>query len=398
MSAARPIDSESGGVSTGSVDSMSSGEGVADKNDAAPVRRRRWMPFLLLLLVLLLLGSWGGNWLHGRLLYVHETDARVVADMIAVASRVEGWVRAVEVREGDVVARGDRLATIDARRATLRLEELRAELSSLSAERRRVDAQRGMVDERTQSRLASVRSQLSAANALAGSLEHEARLSTTEFQRAQKLSKTGVVSTNALDRARTKFHRAKQELLRARADVVGARAKLAEMQAERGELEILDAERTVLDTKLVQAKARVGRQALVVEEHSVIAPSDGVISRMFSESGEFLRLGQRVALLHDPAKIWIEANVRETEIGRVRVGQLVSIVVDAYPDEPIAGRVERIGQATTGEFALLPTPNPSGNFTKVTQRLPVRIAVPQLQDRLRPGMLVEVDIRVGEEP
>ena len=168
------------------------------------------------------------------------------------------------------------------------------------------------------------------------------------------------------------------------------------MEAERGELDVLDAERAVLATKVRQAKARIARQALGVEEHSVVAPADGVISRTFTEVGEFLRLGQRVALLHDPNEIWVEANVRETEIGRVRAGQAVSIVVDAYPDESIKGKVERIGQATTGEFALLPTPNPSGNFTKVTQRLPVRIGLTQREDRLRPGMLVEVDIAVGE--
>ena len=391
MSAARPIEPEKEQAQETPRDARTAAAGAA-----VPVRRRRWIPLLLLLLSLIVLGLWGGSWLHGRLLYVHETDARVVADMIAIGSRVEGWVREVHVREGDRVKKGQPLASIDDRRAALRLEELRAELASLTAERQRVSARREMVDEQTRSRRSSVRSQLSAAQALAESVGHEASLATAEFKRAAQLSKTGVVSTNQLDRSKTAYHRAKQELLRAQADVAGARAKLREMEAERGELDVLDAERAVLATKVRQAKARIARQALGVEEHSVVAPADGVISRTFTEVGEFLRLGQRVALLHDPNEIWVEANVRETEIGRVRAGQAVSIVVDAYPDESIKGKVERIGQATTGEFALLPTPNPSGNFTKVTQRLPVRIGLTQREDRLRPGMLVEVDIAVGE--
>lgn len=349
----------------------------------------------MLLATLAALLTWGGRWVHFRLLYVHETDARVVADMVAVGARVEGWVTEFDVREGDSVERGQRIAQIDVRAANLRLKELRSEHSSLQAERKRVDAQRVMVDQQTRSRLRSVASQLSAAQALAESLEHEARLTTAEFKRAEKLSKTGVASANELDRARTTYHRAKQALLSARADVAGARAKLAEMQAQRQELLVLDAEAEVLDQKLNQYAARVEQQALVIEDHAITAPRDGVISRTFVDAGELLRLGQRVVLLHDPSTIWVEANIRETEIGRVKIGQPVQIVVDAYPERPIEGRVERIGQATTGEFALLPTPNPSGNFTKVTQRLPVRIAVEQVDGLLRPGMLVEVDVDVA---
>ncbi len=88
--------------------------------------------------------------------------------------------------------------------------------------------------------------------------------------------------------------------------------------------------------------------------------------------------------------------MRETDVGRVRPGQRVRVVVDAYPERPFEGRVERVGHAATSEFALLPTPNPSGNFTKVTQRLAVRVAVAQQQGLLKPGLLVEVFIHVDD--
>ena len=94
---------------------------------------------------------------------------------------------------------------------------------------------------------------------------------------------------------------------------------------------------------------------------------------------------------------FIEANIKETEVRKLRIGQSVDISVDAFPDLEIVGRVEAIGNSTTSEFALLPTPNPSGNFTKITQRLPVRIKVEQEKGLLRPGMMVEVNIDIRDQ-
>ena len=94
--------------------------------------------------------------------------------------------------------------------------------------------------------------------------------------------------------------------------------------------------------------------------------------------------------LHDPAAIWVETNIRETDIGRLRVGQLVRVAVDAYPGEAFQGRVERIGHAANSQYALLTRLNESGTFTKVTQRLEVQIAVDGNDGRLRPGMMVDV--------
>ena len=131
-----------------------------------------------------------------------------------------------------------------------------------------------------------------------------------------------------------------------------------------------------------------------IELRQVVSPVDGVISRTFIAAGEYASAGQRLLLLHDPTKIWIEARFRETDIRRLTVGQHVHITIDAYPDETFEGTIERIGHAATSEFALLPTPNPTGNFTKVTQRLPVRIAIQQRDGRLRPGMMVEAYVDI----
>ena len=98
--------------------------------------------------------------------------------------------------------------------------------------------------------------------------------------------------------------------------------------------------------------------------------------------------------MHDPNEVWVEANIKETQVGRLKLGQKVLVAVDAYPDDTFTGRVSRIGSATTARFALLPTPNPSGNFTKITQRVPVKIDIVDPPKPLTPGMMVEVEIDV----
>ena len=119
-----------------------------------------------------------------------------------------------------------------------------------------------------------------------------------------------------------------------------------------------------------------------------------MIAKTFANKGEYVFAGQRLALFHDPDKIWIAANVKETDIADVELGQKADIVVDAYPERKFTATVYRIGRTATSKFALLPDPNPSGNFTKVTQRLPVRLLFDQKDVLLRPGMMVEVDIDI----
>ena len=102
-------------------------------------------------------------------------------------------------------------------------------------------------------------------------------------------------------------------------------------------------------------------------------------------------------MMHDPDNVWVDANIKETEIRRLRPGQSVDVSVDAYPDEVFVGTIEKIGHAATSQFSLLPSTNPSGNFTKVTQRLTVKIALQQRDGLLKPGMMVEVSIDIRDQ-
>ena len=140
-----------------------------------------------------------------------------------------------------------------------------------------------------------------------------------------------------------------------------------------------------------QLRAQRERAALDLEDRTLVMPFDGVVDQVFVDKGEYVTPGQRLLMVHDPGRVRVEANVKETDIRFFRPGKHVTITVDALPGRRFAGTVTRVGQAATSEFALLPNPNPSGNFTKITQRLPVRIAVEQAAGALKPGMMVELE-------
>ena len=194
-------------------------------------------------------------------------------------------------------------------------------------------------------------------------------------------------------------------------DARGARARLAELEAElrRWEAELAahasgdgatsapDQERAILEAQRDAVLARIRRQGLDVSAHTVVSPLAGVVSKVFVEAGEHVEPGQRIALVHDPRTVHVQANIRETEVRKLALGQRVRIEVDAYPDRSFEGTVNAIGLAATSTFALLPSAKPGGSFTKVTQRFPVRIALEPDGESLRPGMMVEVFIDITDE-
>jgi membrane fusion protein (multidrug efflux system) len=136
------------------------------------------------------------------------------------------------------------------------------------------------------------------------------------------------------------------------------------------------------------------RAELNLEHRFLRSPVDAVIDRTFANDGEYVLPGQRLVMLHDRRDVRVECNVVETYIRFLEVGMPATVTVDAFPDEIFEGHITRVGDVATSQFALLPNPNPSGNFTKIAQRLPVRIAIEQRGNMLRPGMMVEVKIAI----
>ena len=350
---------------------------------------------LLLLCVVTLVV--GGRWLHHRFTHVSTDDARIAADMVAISSRVAGWVDEIEVRRGDRVEFGAAIADIDDRDSKLTLTETAAHLQVIEQEISTTEARREMIDHQTSSHIQSRRSQLHAAQAALQVVEADLGFQRSEFDRGEMLLAQGAISQSARERLFKEHTSAEQTQLQARAEVTAAEAALSEAAAARAELGVLDSQLLGLGAQADGLRAQMARQRLDLEDRAVRSPLAGVVDATFVKVGEYIRPGQRLVAIHDPEKIWVDANIKETQIRHVAVGQEVEVRVDAYPDRVFRGTVERIGDAANSQFALLPSPNPSGNFTKIAQRLRVKISLGQEANLLRPGMMVAVDIDVRDD-
>jgi len=350
----------------------------------------------LIIIALVLAGGWFAvQEAHQRVRFVKELDARIVAELVAVSSRVAGRLTEVSVRSGDTITRGQVLARVDARESELLVAELEARAKGLESERKRMMAERDLVDMQTRTRLETQLSTANAAQATANALDPQLELARSELARAESLFDKRVVAMQEVEQRRATARRIEGEHRAAKAEYEEAVARLSESRADRARLKVIDEELDMLAYRRDELLAKLAQQQLDLEDRVIRAPLDGVVDTTFVEAGEYVRPGQRLAIVHDPGNVWVESNIKETQIARLRVGQPARITVDAYPDARYTGKLESIGSSTTASYALLPNPNPSGNFTKVTQRLPVRIALENADRRLHPGMMVEVQIDVG---
>lgn len=361
---------------------------------ANPLRRARGFQRSIVLVVILAAVVVAGFEIHDRVTHVSETDARIAGHLVTISSRVSGWVTDVSVEEGDAVNAKEVLAIIDDRESRLRVKQLEAQLRTIEADRERLGAERALIDEQTRSRLETQQSRLNAARASVSALDAQSELATAELARARSLFGKNVISRQELEKAQAEARRLEGQNRMAVAELEESRAKLVEERAERARLKVLDKLVEKLGHERAELQSQLEQQKLDLADRTIRSPVNGVVDKTFVDVGEFVNPGQRLAIVHDPADIWVEANIKETQIRKLALGLPVEVFVDAFPDDAFTGEIISIGHSTTGSFALLPNPNPSGNFTKITQRLPVRIAIEQREQKLRPGMMVEVRIDV----
>jgi len=206
-----------------------------------------------------------------------------------------------------------------------------------------------------------------------------------DYERAQSLVKDGVATQARLDTASAGYQSAQASVTRSDAGLKAARTQVGTLQADRASLE----------AKLQAAKAAEQLAQLDLEATTLRAPTDGLVGNLSAKLGERVNAGLRLLSLVSAGPVWVEANFKETQLTKVVVGQPVMVRVDAFPDAEIKGRVESIAPASGAEFALLPPDNATGNFTKIVQRLPVKVTLeltPEQNQRLRSGMSVEAEI------
>jgi membrane fusion protein (multidrug efflux system) len=358
-------------------------------------RWRVWAKTWFIVILALVLLAWGGSWVKHRWTHVVVDDARIDGEVVTISSRVSGWLTDLPVIEGDYVKAGQPIAHIDDRDARLHREVLVARLKAIERQMGVTRAQSGQIAQETTGKYESEANRLTAAQAEVASMEANLRQAKLDQDRAAGLAAKEYISRQDMDRARLAYAQAQEAHRKALAEVAAARGNLAAAGGSRKQVAVMQQQIEVLEQQAAEIRAEIARQDVDLGDRTIKAPADGRIVMTFVRKGEHVAAGQRIAMFHDPKQIWVQANVKETAIGQLKPGMPVDVRIDAYPGRVFHGEIYRIGQAATSKFALLPDPNPSGNFTKITQRLPVRILLTDKDLALRPGMMAEVDIAVG---
>lgn len=376
-------------MSNGLAKMRARGQGMVGDVLAAPNSRLKLLGGVGLIALAVI-----GTWLYGRYSHVYVQDSRLSATMVSVSSRAAGWITNFPAKEGATVKKGDLLVEIDARDAVLMLAELEAGLDAARAEKAALGLSRDQTDSRTKGQYDMAQAMLDEATARHNGAQSDQQLARADFKRINALYKDKVISAQRWETERNRLNKAEQENARALAAVEAARAAMATAQSARMELQVQEERLRMAAAQEARLAAQRERQALDISDRAVKSPVNGVVDETFANPGEYVRPGQRLLMIHDQNNIWVNANIKENEIRHVRIGAHATVSVDAYPGEKFDGKVVRIGNAATSQFALLPNPNPSGNFTKIAQRLEVRIDVAQRDHLLKPGMMVEVAIDI----
>jgi membrane fusion protein (multidrug efflux system) len=305
-------------------------------------------------------------------------DAYVRAEMTRLSSRVAGEILTVAANDFQRVKAGDLLIQIDP--ADYQAQVAQAE-ASVAAAQAALDNLSNQV-ELQYATIAQAEAQLVSAAAQ----EVEAK---QEQERQQSLSQTE-------SGTRQKFEQATAAYAKAQADVRASRAVIA---AQRHQMEVLAGTKKQRAADVLGAQAALASARLKLGYTKIVAPFDGVVGERQVQPGDYVNIGSNLINVVPLPNVYVMANYKETQLTRVKPGQSVDITVDSFPNQKLHGRVERVSPASGSQFALLPPDNATGNFTKVVQRVPVRIELDKNQpllERLLPGMSVVTNIQTDD--
>jgi membrane fusion protein, multidrug efflux system len=341
---------------------------------------RRWLVIgIVAVLALALIGAGARRYLFARH-HVSTDNAQVEGHITPVLARTGGFVAEVRVSDNQEVKAGDTLVVLDDR-------DLRAKLAQADAELAALLTSVGSTG-RAQAQASAVRASASAADAQVEQARANAQKAASDLDRMATLAARNIISQQQLDAARAASSAASAQLLAAQRNALAAREQTSVAQADIG----------TADARVAAARAARDQVALQLSYTRVVVPSSGVVSKKSVEVGQLVQPGQPLMTVVPLRDVWVVANLKETEIVRVRPGEPVEFTVDAYPGQTFRGVVESLSPATGAKFSLLPPDNATGNFTKVIQRVPVKIRVDGRTDPahpLRPGMSAEVVIATG---
>lgn len=401
---------------------METRQDPAQTSPAAPLPAKRRLP-IVPLSVLAVAVALGGGYAWSIRDLESTDDAQIDADVIPLAVRASGLITKVHVREDQEVRAGDIIMELDQAEQLARVKQAEADLALAQAQTATALAQVSITEAGARGGLQSAQAALafssSGVNSAAASItaakaaleraQADAHKTVLDLARAQALRNANAVPQERLDNALVAKEAADAAVNQARAQLQSAEiarsaahTRVAEAKGRLGQSTPIEAQiaaaHAAVDVARAQtlaAQARLDTQRLIFSYLSVRAPVDGTISRMSAHEGQLMAAGQGIAELV-PNATYIVANFKETQIGRMRPGQLATIEVDAFGGESLTGKVDSISSGTGARFALLPPDNATGNFVKVVQRVPVRISIMDApKDRvLRAGLSADVTVRV----
>ena len=331
--------------------------------------------FIILPVVLLAVGTTGGWYWWSVLRFLQSTDdAYVQSDVSLISPKVEGYIKKVKVADNQEVAEGAVLFVIDDRDFKAKVTQADAAVATgeatIATYENRLKLQQAMIEQ---------------AAASVASTEADLARVQQDYKRYSALMSTDFAS-------RQRFEQAQADARKGEAAVAKSRAALA---AEQNQLAVLHSQQREEQAKLQQARANLQLAQNDLDNTVIRAPIAGVAGNRAGQVGQYVKAGTQLLSLVPLSRVYVTANFKETQLTHMRPGQLATVSVDAYPDLTIDGHIESFAPASGAQFSLLPPDNATGNFTKIVQRVPVRVALPAngpLTGRLRPGLSVTVTV------
>lgn len=335
-------------------------------------------PVLPILLVAILgAGGWyGWKALYHAMHYESTDNAQIEGSTVPVMARVAGYVQAVNVSDFQTVRAGDRLITIDSAEYEIAVRQAEADLAVAEAD---LDNAVSGKANTGQNRFVAV----------AGEELQQVRLNKAklDLDRDRKLLAEGSITQKQFDDSQADYEAAVKQLRSNNEQV-----RLASVQTGGSEALIKKAKATIALRQTALDNAR-----LRLTYAKIPAPASGRVGKVSAQPGQYVQPGQTLFTIVDTTHYWVVANFKETQIGNMKVGQPVELKIDGFPDQKLEGRIMSFSDATGARFALLPPDNSTGNFVKVTQRVPVRIEIENAKavaHMLKAGLSVDVDARI----
>jgi membrane fusion protein (multidrug efflux system) len=330
---------------------------------ARPDFRKRALPVVVALAGLAAIW-FAGDWLISGRFEIRTDNAFVRADITRVTPKVQGYVTAVHVNDNQAVKAGDLLISLETADFEASVAEARAALAQAEADaaqaRARIAAQHDT--------LAEARAAREAADASADWADSDAR-------RMAELAEKGWAAKARVEQLRAAERTARAQLDQAQASVTAQRSQLTSVEAAAASA----------DARVEAAKAKLGAAELDLGRTEIRAPVDGIVANKNVIEGQLLSPNQVALAIVTSSESYVIANFKETQVAQMKPGQCVNIHVDAYPSLKVKGKVESLAPATGATFSLVPQDTATGNFTKIVQRVPVRITLDK--DALSTGLL-----------